>query len=165
MDTEELFALVRDLQIEPFYAGAHSYDVVGRKTFTKRPQFAIINTQKSGSQGEHWFLLFRPEKTAHFDFLIFDSLGTSKAAIYSRLPFLRKKKISFNKSAFQPRSSLMCGRYAAVIAAELLMNGDLDLRELLEEVFDGSRTKFQNDRTIDGLVFEFTGRKPKPLKR
>ena len=137
----EIVLFVRKFRnLRRHFKGTFASDQVQARCKTLRNRsFLICNTSPSKGPGRHWFLLLKLEN--HFGESdvhlvenpslsravlfpeVFDSLGTSREEVQSRLG-TGVTKCFFNSSPVQPADSVLCGQFCLYFALVRLYNAD-----------------------------------------
>jgi hypothetical protein len=153
MKGSELFEFFTQNElVKDFFVGVLPAEDAKKIKKAKSKRFAIINTDRSTGQGQHWYCAVRGAG-AHLD--VFDSLGTTKEEITKRLGEL--PDFTFNTSAVQPTDSPHCGLFAAYFAFCRLTNYGDDFHTVLNDYFTANKEK--NDLIVldwwnNGVLFD-----------
>lgn len=141
----------------PFFQGVFAADEIPRSL--KENHFIICNTDLSTGLGIHWYCLLRLNDCLE----CFDSLGVdeSKKQFIITLPLVQKiGQVELNKTQVQSLHSNTCGQFVIYFLIQRLHNKDLNLNDLLNEIFTVDKEKneiivktflkthFENDRRV-----------------
>ena len=119
--------------LNKFFDGVFASDKIPRKIQVSH--FIVVNTDPSGSIGQHWYALYRHDKNI---IECFDSLGIDD----SKKKFLKKsfvnqrvKELLFNTTQVQDLTTTTCGEFVLYFLFKRMHNQDLDYDMLLNEIF------------------------------
>ena len=134
MITTDFYELLLQHQnLNHFFDGVFASDKVPKKI--KPSHFIVLNTEPSGSIGQHWYAIYRHDR---FIIECFDSLGIDEG----KKTFLREnfrahstKELLFNTSRVQDLSTSTCGEFVLYYLFQRMHNQDLDFETLLNEIF------------------------------
>lgn len=94
------------------FGGVYPIDMLRKIKFNKAVRYYIINTEPTGSEGRHWFVVGASKRTLE----VFDS--TAKLALRNRqlLDFLAKHfvKVRFNACQYQSVKTKVCGQWCCL---------------------------------------------------
>lgn len=125
----------------PHFLGVFPIDKMPKSMKSKT--FFVCNLDPSWKGGSHWIAFF---KTNNKECEIFDSLGTNVDVLKPHLNFKNKMDFVYNETSFQTPSSTLCGKFVIMFCVERLLNPDLEMYDLLEEIFDSDLNK--NDSIV-----------------
>lgn len=122
-------------KVKQQFLGAYALDQIPDDKHFKINHSIIFNLDKADQIGSHWLALVRLSQK---DFDLFDSQGVK---FENLKPFLKFKNASFNfnSEAFQMSSTNSCGLFASYFIIHRLMNLDLNMQELLSEIFESNK--------------------------
>ena len=97
--------------------------------------FFVLNTEPSGSIGQHWYAIYRHDRNI---IECFDSLGIDeekKKFLKDNFKSHSVKELLFNTSRVQDLSTSTCGEFVLYFLFQRMHNQDLDYETLLNEIF------------------------------
>ena len=134
MITTDFYELLLQHQnLNHFFDGVFASDKVPKKI--KPSHFIVLNTEPSGSIGQHWYAIYRHDR---FIIECFDSLGIDEG----KKTFLREnfrahstKELLFNTSRVQDLSTSTCGEFVLYFLFQRMHNQDLDYKHYSMKFF------------------------------
>lgn len=135
-----------DNHLTKVFKGVFAFDQIPKSI--KTGEFFICNTATSNSQGEHWFVIYKPT-----DGVIecFDSLSVSQVENLKRFKYKGIRKIKFNTSKVQADNTSSCGEYCIYFVYQRLYNNDLRFKELLSLIFTPDDMN-ANEQTVQQFI-------------
>ena len=125
------------------FKGTFPIDLLPNKITLKT--FFIVNLDPSTMTGSHWvaFIKVKPQTCE-----IFDSLGFSNKLnlIKPHLNFKEKLDFIYNKTPFQSKESILCGKFCIMFLVERMLNQTMYFTDLLSEIF--STDLIKNDKIV-----------------
>ena len=116
-----------------FFDGVFASDKIPKRL--KISHFIVVNTEPSGTIGQHWYAVYRHDK----DIIeCFDSLGidnSKKTFLQQIFTSHRVRELSFNTSRVQDLNTTTCGEFVLYFLFQRMHNQDLDFETLLNEIF------------------------------
>ncbi len=106
--------------------------------------FSFCSSRRSGS-GLHWFIVWRIFGTIE----VFDSVGTSTAFLQEVLKNKIEGYCVYNITRVQSEDSDRCGEFCAYFVFNRFANLDLDLYELLNDIFE------EDTKVNEAIVLKF----------
>ena len=134
MLTPDFYAIIREHRyLNNFFDGVFASDKVPKKL--KPCHFIVLNTDPSGTVGQHWYAIYRHDKDV---IECFDSLGIDEV----KKKFLKEnfgrhcvKELLFNTTRVQDLSTSTCGEFVLYFLFQRMHNQDLDYETLLNDIF------------------------------
>ena len=134
MLTPDFYAIIREHRyLNNFFDGVFASDKVPKKL--KPCHFIVLNTDPSGTVGQHWYAIYRHDKDV---IECFDSLGIDEV----KKNFLKEnfgrhcvKELLFNTTRVQDLSTSTCGEFVLYFLFQRMHNQDLDYETLLNDIF------------------------------
>jgi len=142
-----------DGHLNKVFKGVYAYDRIPNSI--KQGEFYICNTATSDSEGQHWFIVYRPVQTL---LECFDSLGTplDKRDIRAKhLKFRGIQKVKFNLTRVQADDAETCGQHCIYFIYQRIYNNDLNFKELLNESYSATDYNL-NETNVKHLITELS---------
>ena len=134
MVTTDFYELIlQHPHLNKFFDGVFPSNKVPKKIEVSH--FVVLNTDPSGSIGQHWYAIYRHDK---YVIECFDSLGIDEAKkkfLTDTFSSHRLKELLFNTSRVQDLSTTMCGEFVLYFLFQRMHNQDLEYDTLLNEIF------------------------------
>lgn len=132
-----------DNQLIKYFRGVFAFDQIPKSI--KTGEFYICNTANSYSEGEHWFVIYKPSNDV---IECFDSLSIKKEDREKLKCFKYKgiRKIKFNITQVQADNTSSCGEFCIYFIYQRLYNNDLRFKELLSLIFTAENLNTNEER-------------------
>ena len=102
--------LLNDHVVRRQFGGIYAADTAP-ETFSRRPVFFVINTDKHDQPGKHWVLMYFP-KTGYPEF--FDSFGREPSFYtrrFRRVLLTRSRRFGYNNVQIQQSGTFTCAHF------------------------------------------------------
>ena len=116
--------------------------------FVSNKYFIFFYSRRTGS-GLHWFIVLR----IFGEVEVFDSVGTTTAFLKEVLENNIEGQCVYNVSRVQGEESDKCGEFCAYFIFNRFANLDLDLSELLNDIFEEDTAT--NEKNVVTFIREF----------
>ena len=134
MITTDFYEIIlQHTNLNRFFDGVFASDKIPKKI--KPSHFVVLNTDPSGSIGQHWYAIYRHDRNV---IECFDSLGIDEP----KKKFLKNnfqrhgiKELLLNTSRVQDTSTSTCGEFVLYFLFQRMHNLDIDYETLLNEIF------------------------------
>jgi len=154
MNQAEIADLIdKDPFVAFFFQGSFAIDQV--PCLTGREHFALVNSDRSGSIGSHWYVIFRASKEC---LEIFDPLGelkNSSEVLEASPSLLQDKAISrvrVSEGIYQPPDSQACAQFAIYFITRRIYHMHETLESVLKKCF--TKNVDDNEKRVHAFITE-----------